>query len=301
MMSMLRGNALFLVMLCLLGGVSSSALAQTAPTPVQATIRTTRQTAVLERPRGDSLVIGSIAADVTLQVVGVQGRWLLIDAPAGEKWSRGWVLIRDRDTLAGTVRQMEAASRASLPPRVHRLRAYGQFGATFLTARKSAEAVFGKATGQVYGGGAQFIWPSGLFVQAGAERFAKTGSRVLVSGTQVRRLADADTLTMTPMSATVGFWQMSREAHAPVAGYAGVGGGLVSLVETSGASSTSDKRPEVHLLGGLEYRLRPGIWIGGEARWRSVPKAAGAGGLGEYYDERDLGGSTVLLKVAIGR
>jgi len=300
MMSTLRGSALLLVLL-LLSGALSPASAQTAPTLVTATIRTTRPTAVLERPRGDSLVIGSVAADVTLQVVGVQGRWFLIDAPAGASWSRGWVLIRDRESLADANRQIAKSARIALPPQSLRIRGYGQFGDTFLTARKSAEAVFGKATGQVFGGGAQLIWPRGLFVQAGAERFSKSGTRVLVSGTQVRRLADSDTLTMTPITATVGFWQMSREARLPIAAYVGVGGGVVSVGETSGASSTKNRRAEIHLLGGLEYRVVPGVWIGGEARWRSVPKAAQSGGLGEYYDEHDLGGSAVLVKIVVGR
>ena len=292
-----RVNVLCLAVASLLLALARTAVGQPA---TQTTIQTTRPTPVLERPRGDSLGIASVPADVSLKVVKTEGRWFQVEAPSGASWSRGWVIVRDPETLAAANRQL-ARGRTPLPPQTRRIRAFGEGGYNFLTARKSAEALFGKASASSFGGGVQLVQPSGLFIQAAAERFSKTGSRVLVSGTQVLRLAAADTVTLTPVTATIGYWQMSRQARKPVASYVGVGGGVVSFAEESGTDSTSARRPEIHLLGGLEYRVRPGVWIGGELRWRTVPKSLGAGGLGEYYDERDLGGSTFLLKIVIGK
>jgi hypothetical protein len=41
--------------------------------------------------------------------------------------------------------------------------------------------------------------------------------------------------------------------------------------------------------------------VAGEVQYTSVPDAIGAGGLSEEFDEKDLGGTIVRVRVLIGR
>jgi hypothetical protein len=56
-----------------------------------------------------------------------------------------------------------------------------------------------------------------------------------------------------------------------------------------------------HLLGGVEYRAMPWLAVGGELAWSSIADALGEGGVSAAFNETDLGGLTMRLKVSIGR
>jgi hypothetical protein len=41
--------------------------------------------------------------------------------------------------------------------------------------------------------------------------------------------------------------------------------------------------------------------VAGEANWTTVPDAIGAAGVSAAFDETDLGGTSVRLKITVGR
>src|SRR5262245_32266311 len=91
------------------------------------------------------------------------------------------------------------------------LRAYGNIGAASFLAKESFDAVIGSApiAGQLrgpwFGAGAQFQSASGAFFEGGVGFFRQTGERVFVNGDTVFPLGIDDTLTIMPITATVGY------------------------------------------------------------------------------------------------
>lgn len=55
-----------------------------------------------------------------------------------------------------------------------------------------------------------------------------------------------------------------------------------------------------HIVGGAEYRVMKWLAVGGEVLWSSVD-ALGTGGVSEVFNENSLGGTTLRLKVTVGR
>jgi hypothetical protein len=56
-----------------------------------------------------------------------------------------------------------------------------------------------------------------------------------------------------------------------------------------------------HIVGGGEYLPLRWLAIGGEIAWSSVRDARPIGGLSEAFDETNLGGTTLRVKISIGR
>ena len=53
--------------------------------------------------------------------------------------------------------------------------------------------------------------------------------------------------------------------------------------------------------GGLEFRVHPWIGVAGEVAYLSVKGVLGDSGLSQVFNERDLGGTSVRVKVLVGR
>ena len=53
--------------------------------------------------------------------------------------------------------------------------------------------------------------------------------------------------------------------------------------------------------GGVEYSLTKWLHLRGEARFTSVPNALGAEGVSADFNETNLGGVAVAVKLAIGK
>jgi Outer membrane protein beta-barrel domain len=266
------------------------------------TVQVVRRTVVMDTPRGDGLLLGSLDAGKVVEVLAVRENWYLVNAPkdAGpEKWRRGW--IHGSALAPESVSSIAALQSAqNKPPPAHlMLRGFGEAGGVSFLARNSFEAILDSRLGPTYGGGGQVTLPNGIFVQAQVDRFRKTGTRAIVSGTQVFRLVGVpDTVTVTPLQLTVGYRQASG---TKLAGYAGGGAGSITLKESSQAGTTNSTHAAYHAMVGLEYRLIPGVWAAGEVQVRSAPKALGSPGIGALFDEQNLGGTTFVFKVFVGR
>ena len=288
-----RLNACAVVTLLLLL-VSAMASGQT---PIR--VRATRTTAVMERPRGDSVVIGRVALGTVLEFLGQSGRYYEVTAAPGtpsQPWRRGWIYVGDVEFLDARPDARTAR------PADWMIRGFGQVSGTLFTARDSFEAIFGSSFGPMYGAGAQVVFPNGAFVQGSVERFKKTGGRVVVAGEQLFSVDIPNTVTVTPILATIGY---RDDRSGRVIGYGAAGVGWHRLEESSPSllNDESVRKDHIgfHVTGGAEYRIAPFIWLAGEVQWTAVPDGLGESGIGPVFDEKDLGGTTFGFKLIVGR
>ena len=197
-----------------------------------------------------------------------------------------------------------------LPAAVHAqaqpfsIRAFGDAGLTVFSATQSFKAILGRPSGTVFGGGLEVGLPKQLFVSVAASRFRRTGHRVFVFEGQVFELDDPATITVTPLEVSAGYRFTQARVIVP---YAGGGIGWHKYEETSAHSTDAD---DVHttfrgyqVLGGAEVPLGGWLAVAAEGQFASVPNALGANstGVASVYNEHNLGGFTVRVKVVVGR
>ena len=135
-------------------------------------------------------------------------------------------------------------------------------------------------------------------------RFKEVGQRAIRLENQTFRLDIPLTVTMTPIEVSAGyrFPFGQRRLLVPY-----VGGGVSSHAykETSsfavGEENVDERFTGYQVLGGVEYRLLRSLGVAGEVQYTSVPDALGAGGLSAEFDENNLGGVIVRVRVLFGR
>ena len=165
---------------------------------------------------------------------------------------------------------------------------------------QSAEAVLGSPGGLTLG--ASFRYPLGrsMFVGAAARFFRKDGERVFVAepGAPVFPLGHPLTVQIVPVYATFGWRFLPDAALVP---YAGAGAGAAFYRETSTVAGVeldpvSRTKASGLLFAGAEYG-RGRFRFGMEGSYSIVPGALDAGGVGDVYDESDVGGLAVVGRV----
>ncbi len=170
-------------------------------------------------------------------------------------------------------------------------------------ASQSAKAIFdGSSGGGTVGGFVRLGLGRSFFVAAHGRYFQRTGERVFVAspGSQVYRLGHPLTIRLVPVYGEVGY----RVGHSPRwAPYAAVGGGatsyreesnVVGLVETATATKAS-----LHLALGTDFVTGP-LRFGVEVGYSLVPNTIGESGVSKVYGEKDVGGATILARLAFG-
>jgi opacity protein-like surface antigen len=185
------------------------------------------------------------------------------------------------------------------------IRGFADIGSTSFAATDSFETILGTATGMVFGGGVEGVLPKNIFVNVRASRFRKTGERVFITDSGERfGLGIPTTIMVTPIEFTAGY-RVDRGWR--VVPYGGGGFGRHQYEESSDFAVEDENVKEsfngYHILGGAEFRISPWIGAAGELQWATVPDALGQdpNGVSSHFDESDLGGLTVRLKVVIGR
>jgi hypothetical protein len=194
-----------------------------------------------------------------------------------------------------------AAQGASTPIGI---RGYGSFGATIFSASDSFDAVLDTHTLPTFGGGVEVVLRENIFIGVGVWRASHDGERVFVGpDDEVFKLGIPLEVRITPIEITGGwrFTNLSRR-FVPY-----VGGGFSSF-QYSESSETDDEGDDVddrfsggHILGGVDVRLRSWLGVAGEIVWTSIPDAIGASGASQAFDETNLGGTSVRVKVVVGR
>jgi len=253
--------------------------------------------AALESPRGDSRILSEVQAGTFVEVIEKWEDWYLV-RPAGAPaetagWQSGWIEAASLQTPGGRT----ASGRGGRLM----IRGFGHAGGLLFNARDSFQAILGSNVNSTYGGGAQVVFPNGVFAQASLDMFSRTGTRALVSGDQVFTLDIPNRLTVRPIQATVGY---RVESPNRMGTYFGGGVGWHTLEEDSpsvpGAQSVSTRHIGYHIVGGAEYPLMRWMWIAGEVQWATVPKALGDTGVSAVFGEKDLGGTTFRAKFIVG-
>jgi opacity protein-like surface antigen len=184
------------------------------------------------------------------------------------------------------------------------LRGFGDIGSTTFTAKKSFDAVLGSDSGLVFGGGVEAVLPQRVFVNVRASRFRGVGQRVSLFNGEQFDLGIPATITVTPMELTGGY---RFDVGQRVVPYGGAGLGWHRYEETSRFANADENIDErftgYHVLGGAEFRLAQWIGAAAEAQWATVPNALGddPNSVSHEFDESDLGGVTLRLKVVVGR
>jgi opacity protein-like surface antigen len=184
------------------------------------------------------------------------------------------------------------------------VRGYGMIGSVSFDASDTFESVIGTASGRLLGGGVEVGLPlGGLFVGVGGSRYKAEGSRVFVAGNRVFNLGIPTTVTVSPVDVTAGwrFRQLSRR----VVPYIGGGWSSYRYEESADFAAPGDNVSErhsgYHLLGGVDVRITRWLGLGGEYVWTRIPDALGQDGASAFFKETDLGGSSLRLKLSIGR
>jgi hypothetical protein len=182
---------------------------------------------------------------------------------------------------------------------------YASIGNFRFTATESFDAILGKSSAPIFGGGARVGLPfGGLFADIGAWRMQQDGERVFVFDGEVFPLNVPTEITLTPIEISAG-WQFRVRRAPKILPYAGAGLTSMRFEETTDSATGEEDGAETfsgfHVFGGAEYKVTRWIGIAGEAAWTTIPDAIGEGGASAAFDETDLGGVSFRLKVTIGR
>ena len=209
------------------------------------------------------------------------------------RWS--WVALAGAALLLSV--PADAQSRVSL-------RGFGDIGWTTFAAKQSFAAVLGSETGRLLGGGVDVVVARRVFVTLRASRFRDVGQRVFLFDGAQFNLGIPTTITLTPLELTAGY-RLDRGWRVVPYGGAGISRHRYEEVSAFAEDSENvdDRFSGYHVLGGAELRLAQ--WLGAalEAQWTTVPDALGddPNSVSRAFNESDLGGVTLRLKVIVGR
>jgi hypothetical protein len=213
----------------------------------------------------------------------------------------------------------QAAPPPSSPPSSGRLLEIAGFvhvGSLSLAATRSFDAILGSSSGTVVGGGGEVTFRRGrlrgLFARVDVSRFEETGERVFVFGGEVFPLGIPETITLTPVEFSAGFRWLRAGKRQPgqpeqpfwLVPYAGLGAGSMGYRETGSFGAAGDAVDErftsTHAFGGADVRVWRGISAGVEGVYRWVPDALGGSGVSEAFNESNLDGATVRVRIRAG-
>ena len=183
------------------------------------------------------------------------------------------------------------------------VRGFATLGGITFQAQDSFDAIFERHAGPIVGGGAQVLLPRDVFVEVAASRFKQEGERAFVTATgELFQLGIPVEVTITPLEITGG-WRFRKWPR--VVPYGGVGYSSYRYLETSDFANPEENVEErfggFHVLGGAEYQARRWLAVGGEVVWASIPGALGNGGVSAAFNENNLGGTTLRVKISVGR
>jgi hypothetical protein len=272
------------------------------------TARVTRQTVVLEQPRGDSLVVTRVQPGTIVELLEVRGSWYRVSLPPtgpNERAVTGWLNRlalepvtpgRSLPRPAVVAGDRPAPATAQTAPRRIGARAYFAADVERMTAKKSFDAIFGTPTLLGFGAGfeALNIWNS-LFARVAVTRETKTGSRVFVFNGQPISLNIPLTVKMTPVELGGGW----RRPSGGVVPYVGAAGLFLRYSESSSFAEEGENISRTHrgyaAFGGVDIALTKGVIVGAEAQYRGVPHALGSAPVSQEFGETDLGGFGVRI------
>jgi len=170
-------------------------------------------------------------------------------------------------------------------------------------ASKSAKAIFdGSKGGGTFGGFVRIGLGQSFFLEAHGRHFQKTGERVFIADAagEVFPLGHPLTIRLIPVYGAVGYRFLPSSHFAP---YVTIGLGATSYKETSDVAGLVETQSATKFSGhgalGVDYLAGP-LRIGVEVGYSTVPNTIGESGVSKIYNEKDVGGLTVLARLAFG-
>jgi Outer membrane protein beta-barrel domain len=282
-----------------------------SPAFAQATVRVTVEQANIWR-FNFLTVLTVVRQGTVLEVVSRRGEWLEVVVPrAGADLQTGLIALRQVAVVQGPLPNDLGTGAApssvpgQRPPALTirpdtGLRGFGDASFQWFFARDSFNAIFDRTWGNFFGGGAEYRFGNGVFGQGAIRWFRDTGERVVVADNEVFPLGVPDTVTIVPISFTIGYRYPSRQYST----YVGAGAGTYLYKETSEFSESADDLDEkfvsYHMLFGVEWRGHSFIGIAGEVQITFVPSSL-TGPVAEAFEEKDLGGVEARIKVVFGK
>jgi opacity protein-like surface antigen len=205
------------------------------------------------------------------------------------------------------IRQMCAAVSlvlASVAPALAQVgvRVHVSYDSSRLDPSRSLEVVTGEstATGMTVGGSVLRIW-RGVFADVAGGRRSLEGQRVFRHGGQTFTLGIPVTIEWRTVDAVAG-WRIEAGRVTP---YAGVGMTTISYRESAAFAHTGDdvsgSARGLLLLAGAEVAVTRWLGVGAEVRRRSAEGILGEGGVSQEFGERSIGGTTLAVRVSVGR
>lgn len=296
--------AAFVILLAISGSDSAHAQAQVRVVKDRATIWGIEARVPLTTVRSGTV----------LDVVRREGEWFVVTLPvriAGTS-PTGLISISEVEAMDGSrfpprepgvARQRPASPTRRAAPVVRNvgLFGFGQAGYTAWSANRTFSAIFGDAHGAVYGAGAQARIRDRLFIEGAVDYFKEDGQRVFVLDGEIFPLGVRDTVRIVPVTISAGY----RHGGRNIVPYFGGGVGQYFYRETSDFSdpseNISDRFSSYHVLAGVEFGGRSVLRTSVEVQLTTVPDALGTTGASAAFDEHNLGGVVVRLKILAGR
>ena len=182
-------------------------------------------------------------------------------------------------------------------------RIYAAIDFDVLAANQSYKAVLGSSTVPAFGAGADIdVWKH-AFVRVAITHASKSGNRAFVDNGQVFSLGIPITISWTPIELGGG-WRFGR-SNARATPYVGAAFVVLDYKETSEFAQAGDNVATYLTggegFGGVEVGLGKWAAISGEAQYRTIPNALGAGGVSQAFNEKDAGGFTARVLIAFRR
>jgi opacity protein-like surface antigen len=202
--------------------------------------------------------------------------------------------------LGGAAAVLFAAGAAPARAAVFEVALEGGYSA-LTNASRSAEAIFDGGTGGAVGGLAvRMDLGRSFFVGLNTRYFQRTGERVFVAapGAEVFRLGHPLEVRLVPVYLSAGYRFSPRSRLVP---YVTAGAGMTSYREKSTVAgeveTSSSTNPSLHMALGLDYGRGP-VRFGAEAGYSFVPDTIGESGVSAVYKEDDVGGLSLVGRVA---
>ena len=177
---------------------------------------------------------------------------------------------------------------------------YGQLN---FQAKDSFEAVLDSSSGTIYAAGVQLLFQSGVYLELTTGKLQEDGQRVIVSPAgQLLPQGQPLEVTLRPIEVTGGWRYRRSDRFVP---YGGAGYSHYRYQALSEFAAPGENIDEsfngFHIVGGGEYLPLRWLAVGAEVAWSSVPDATPISGVSDVFDETNLGGTTLRVKISIGR
>lgn len=182
-------------------------------------------------------------------------------------------------------------------PRAFELRGYFTAGSEKTESPQTFDAVLGKESMMLVGGGAEVVIARRWIVRGQLTKFSDTGTRVFVDTDETvfeLGIPLAVDVTVTEFSAGYRLFVKPRWAM-----YAAAGRSQYDLREESNDERTKSSGGGWHVIGGVEAKPHKWVLLAGEAQWTRTRDIL-TGGAAQALGESELGGVRFAARIGFG-